>query len=203
MKIERPKIEAKVAETLQNTQKGSVLFVDDFLDLGSPDSIKKALFRLTNEKGVLIRLAHGIYLYPKFDEELGMLYPSTEEIAIAIARRDKARIIPTGIYALNRLGLSTQVPMKIIYLTDGATRLIKIGKRAIYFKKTSPKNLIPKGKISTLAIQALKEIGQDNINDDILRQLNVVLKKEAKENILFDAKLAPAWINKILKQSLK
>lgn len=203
MSIERPKIEAKVAEMLQETLKGRVLFVDDFLDLGSPDSIKKALYRLTNEKGLLIRLAHGIYLYPKTDKELGTLYPSTEEIAKAIARRDKARIIPTGIYALNRLGLSTQVPMKIVYLTDGATRLIKIGKRTIYFKKTSPKNLMTIGEISTLVIQALKEIGQEVVDDEILQQIKFVLKKETEANILHDAKLAPAWINKILKQSLK
>jgi hypothetical protein len=199
----RPKIEAKIVEILQDTPKGSVLFVDDFLDLGSPDSIKKALYRLTNEKNLLIRLAHGVYLYPKTDKELGTLYPSTEEIAKAIARRDKARIIPTGVYALNRLGFSTQVPMKIVYLTDGATRSIKIGKRTISFKRTSPRNLMTTGDISTLAIQALKEIGQENVDEQILKQLTVVLKKETQENILHDAKLAPAWINKILKQSLK
>lgn len=199
----RLKIEAKVAERLQEMPKGTVLFVDDFLDLGSPDSIKKALYRLTNEKSLLVRLAHGIYLYPKTDKELGILYPSTEEIAKAIARRDKARIIPTGVYALNRLGLSTQVPMKIVYLTDGATRSIKIGKRTITFKRTSPKNLMTKGEISTLVIQALKEIGQNNVDDDILKQLKVVLKKETQENILHDAKLAPAWINKIITQFSK
>lgn len=198
----RPKIEARIAEILQDTPKGSILFVDDFLDFGSPDSIKKALYRLTNEKNLLIRLAHGVYLYPKTDKELGTLYPSTEEIAKAIARRDKARIIPTGVYALNRLGLSTQVPMKIVYLTDGATRSIKIGKRTISFKRTSPRNLMTTGEISTLAIQALKEIGQENIDEQILKQLKIVLKKETQENILHDAKLAPAWINKILKQSL-
>lgn len=199
----RLKIEAKVAERLQETPKGSVLFVSDFLDLGNPDSIKKALYRLTNEKSLLVRLAHGIYLLPKTDQELGILYPSTEEIAKAIARRDKARIIPTGVYALNRLGLSTQVPMKIVYLTDGATRSIKIGKRTISFKRTSPKNLMTTGEISTLAIQALKEIGQNNVDDDILKQLKVVLKKETQENILHDAKLAPAWINKILTKFAK
>lgn len=203
MTVVRPKIEAKITETLQDIPKGSVLFVDDFLDFGSPDSIKKALYRLTNEKEKLIRLAHGIYLYPKTDKELGILYPSTEEIAKAIARRDKARIIPTGVYALNRLGLSTQVPMKVVYLTDGATRNIKIGKRTISFKRTSPRNLMTTGEISTLAIHALKEIGQNNVDEQILKQLKVVLKKETQENILHDAKLAPAWINKILKQSLK
>lgn len=199
MTNKRPVIEAKVAEKLRNLPKGSVLFVNDFLDFGSPESIKKALLRL-KEKDVLIRLAHGIYLYPKVDRELGVLYPSTEEIANGIARRDKARITPTGIQALNKLGLSTQVPLKTVYLTDGATRSIKVGKRIITFKKTSPKNLLPKGEISSLAIQALRTIGQSKVDHNTLKKLWTALKKETKENILHDAKLAPAWINKILRQ---
>lgn len=200
--MERPIIEAKVAAKLEILPKGSVLFVDDFLDFGSPESIKKALLRL-KEKGLLVRLAHGIYLYPKTDKELGILYPSTEEIAKAIARRDKSRIVPTGVQALNKLGLSTQIPMKVVFLTDGAARSIKVGKRTITFKKTSPKNLLPKGEISSLAIQALKTIGQNKVNDDTLKKLKSLLQKEMKENILHDAKLAPAWINKILMQAIR
>ena len=200
--MERPVVENKVAETLTKLQKGSILFVDDFLDFGNSESIKKALFRL-KEKGLLIRVAHGIYLYPKKDKDLGVLYPSAEEIAIAIAKRDKARIIPTGVQALNKLGLSTQIPLKVVFLTDGAARSIKIGKRTITFKKTSPKNLLAKGEISGLAIQALKSIGQDKIEDDVLIKLLAILKKEKKENILHDAKLAPAWINKILMRAVK
>jgi hypothetical protein len=200
--MERPVVENKVAETLTKLQKGSILFVDDFLDFGNSESVKKALFRL-KEKGLLIRVAHGIYLYPKKDKDLGVLYPSAEEIAIAIAKRDKARIIPTGIQALNKLGLSTQIPLKVIFLTDGAARSIKIGKRTITFKKTSPKNLLTKGEISGLAIQALKSIGQDKIEDNILTRLRTILKKEKKEVILHDAKLAPAWINKILMSATK
>ena len=200
--MERPVVENKVAETLIKLQKGSILFVDDFLDFGNSESIKKALFRL-KEKGLLIRVAHGIYLYPKKDKDLGVLYPSAEEIAIAIAKRDKARIIPTGIQALNKLGLSTQIPLKVVFLTDGAARSIKIGKRTITFKKTSPKNLLVKGEISGLVIQALKSIGQDKIEDDVLNKLLTILKKEKKEIILNDAKLAPAWINRILMSATK
>ncbi|HTN07752.1 DUF6088 family protein [Agriterribacter sp.] len=200
--MERPKVEAKVAEKLGTLPKGTVLFVDDFLDYGSPESIKKALLRL-KEKGLLVRLAHGIYLYPKIDKEFGTLFPSTEDIAKAIARRDKSRIVPTGIQALNALRLSTQVPMKVVFLTDGAARIVKVGKRTITFKKTSPKNLLPKGPISNLAIQALKTIGQNNVDDDTLKKLQTILEKEKKENILHDAKLAPAWINKILMQAIK
>jgi hypothetical protein len=200
--MERPKVEAKVAEKLGMLPKGTVLFVDDFLDYGSPESIKKALLRL-KEKGLLIRLAHGIYLYPKIDKEFGTLFPSTEDISKAIARRDKSRIVPTGIQALSALGLSTQVPMKVVFLTDGAARIVKVGKRTITFKKTSPKNLLPKGPISNLAIQALKTIGQNNVDEDTLKKLQTILEKEKKENILHDAKLAPAWINKILMQAIK
>jgi Family of unknown function (DUF6088) len=200
--MERTVVENNVVERLKSLQKGSILFADDFLDLGTPESINKALFRL-KEKDMLIRLAHGIYLYPKKDKDLGVLYPSAEEIAIAIAKRDRARIIPTGIQALNKLGLSTQIPLKVVFLTDGAARSVKIGKRTITFKKTSPKNLLAKGEISGLTIQALKSIGQEKLEDDVLNRLLTILKKEKKEAILHDAKLAPAWINKILMSATK
>jgi len=200
--MKRPKVEYNIAKALKSTKKGTVLFVDDFLDYGNPESVKKSLLRL-KEKNILIRLAHGIYLLPKIDTELGVLYPSTEDIAKAIARRDKARIVLTGVQALNKLGLSTQVPMKVVYLTDGATRTVKVGKRTISFKKTSPKNLLTKGEISSLVIQALKTIGHKKVTDEIITKIHLILKKEQEENILNDAKLAPAWIYKILKQSIE
>ena len=199
--MKRPKVEHKIAETLKLLKKGTVLFVDDFLDYGNPESVKKALLRL-KEKRILVRLAHGIYLFPKIDKELGVLFPSTEEIAKAIARRDKARIVLTGVQALNKLGLSNQVPMKVVYLTDGATRTVKVGRRTISFKKTSPKNLLTQGEISSLVIQALKTIGQKNINDEIINKIHLILKNEQQENIIKDAKLAPAWIYQILKQGI-
>ena len=195
--MKRPQVENRIAEALKNYPKGSVLFVDDFLDYGNPESVKKALLRL-KEKEILVRLAHGIYLYPKVDKELGVLFPSTEEIAKAIARRDKARIVLTGVQALNRLGLSTQIPMRVVYLTDGASRTVKVGKRTITFKKTSPKNLFVKGEISGLAIQALKTIGQKKTDEKTIKKIQTILKNEKKENIIYDAKLSPAWINKVL-----
>lgn len=200
--MERPQVENRISEALKTYPNGSVLFVDDFLEYGNPESVKKALLRL-KEKGILVRLAHGIYLYPKVDKELGVLYPSTEEIAKAIARRDKARIIPTGVQALNKLGLSTQVPMKVIYLTDGAARIVKVGKRTITFKKTSPKNLSVRGEISGLAIQALKTIGQNKVDEKTIEKIQTILKNEKKENIINDAKLSPAWIYKILMQAIQ
>jgi hypothetical protein len=199
--MERPIVENKIFESLKSRQKGVVIFVSDFSDYGSAESVKKALLRL-NEKETIVRLAHGIYLYPKVDKELGILFPSTEDIALAIARRDKVRIIPTGVQALNKLGLSTQVPMKLVYLTDGGTRNIKVGKRTISFRNTSPKNLFMKGEISSLVIQALKTIGNSKLDDSTLLKIQNILKKEKKDNIINDAKLAPVWISKILTQTI-
>ena len=190
-------IEAQILKKIKDNKRGKIFFPADFSKIGSEDAIHQALKRLS-EKGVLFRIAHGIYLYPKTDLELGILYPPIDEIAKAIAKRDKARIILTGIQALNLLGLSTQVPMKVVYLTDGAQRNISIGNQSIKFKKTSPKNLAVKGEISGLVIQALREIGNGNVSAEQSKTICDILLKENPEIVNSDARLAPAWISKIM-----
>jgi hypothetical protein len=195
-------IEDQIFKKIKDNKRGKIFFPASFSNLGSEDAIHQALKRLT-EKGILLRIAHGIYLYPKIDPELGILYPPIDEIAKAIAKRDKARIIPTGVQALNLLGLSTQVPMKVVYLTDGAQRNISIGNQSIKFKKTSPRNLATKGEISGLVIQALREIGKDNASADQLRIIYEILRKEDPSIVKNDAGLAPAWISKIMSTALE
>jgi DNA-binding Xre family transcriptional regulator len=193
-------VQTRVENEIKSMKRGRVLFPSNFDDIGNVEVVKKSLLRLENKK-FLVRLAHGIYLYPKQDKLLGVLYPTIEAIAVAIAERDKARIIPTGTTALNKLGLSTQIPMNIVFLTDGAPRSIVVGKRTIKFKRTSPKNLAVKGKITSLIIQALKEIGKDNVTADQLEKIKIHLEKEKQEIIEHDAKLAPVWISKIMKNN--
>ncbi len=182
--------------------RGSILFAGDFYTMGSNETIKKILFRL-EKQGMLTRLAFGVYLYPKQSKLFGNITPSIEEIAYAIAKRDKARIVPTQSYALNALGLSTQVPLNAVYLTDGAARKVKVGKRTILFKKTSPKNLAAVGKISILVIQALKAIGERKVSEDEEEQLLKLLKKENQRALEKDIALAPEWIKIIMKKALK
>lgn len=193
-------VQTRIENKIESMKRGSILFPSNFDDMGNVEVVKKSLLRLENKK-FLVRLAHGIYLYPKQDKLLGILYPTIEEIAVAIAERDKARIIPTGTAALNKLGLSTQIPMNIVFLTDGAPRSIVIGKRTVKFKRTSPKNLAVKGEITGLIIQALKEIGKDNVTEEQVEKIKIHLEKEKQEIIEHDAKLAPAWISKIMKNS--
>lgn len=194
-------IEEQILKKLRDNKRGKIFFPASFSKIGNPDAIHQALGRL-EEKKILLRLAKGIYLYPKADNELGVLYPPIDEIALAIAKRDKARIIPTGVQALNKLGLSTQVPMKVVYLTDGAQRSIRIGNQTIKFKKVTPKNLATKGEISGLVIQALREIGYDKVTDEQIKAIKSLLQKEKTENVKYDAMLAPAWISKIMLSSI-
>lgn len=190
-------IENKVIEYMKGKQKGKIYFSNDFASLGSSESIRKSLSNLV-KKEVLIRLTQGIYLYPKIDKEFGVLYPSVDDVCRAIAKRDKARVEPTGVFALNSLGLSTQIPVNVVYLTDGIPRKIKYGNRTIKFKKTAPKNLAMKGKVSSLAVTALKQLGKDNVTQEVELQLIKALRKESIENIQHDARLAPEWISRII-----
>ena len=191
-------VHSQLEEKILSLKKGTIVFVSDFAKLGSSENVKKVLLRL-EKKQLLVRLAHGIYLYPKIDKELGVLYPSTESIAEAIAKRDKIRIIPTGIFALQQLGISTQIPMNVIYLTDGAPRKIKVGKRTITFKKTAPKNLAIKNKILSNIVQGLKELGKESITDEIRQRINQALEKVPVEILKEEILNAPVWVrNEVL-----
>ena len=191
-------IHSQLEDKILSLKKGAIVFVSDFAGFGTAENVKKVLLRL-EKKQLLVRLAHGIYLYPKIDKELGILYPSTESIAEAIAKRDKIRIIPTGIYALQQLGISTQIPMNVIYLTDGAPRKIKVGKRTITFKKTVPKNLAIKNKILSNIVQGLKELGKENITDEVKQKINQALEKVPVKALKEEILNAPVWVrNEVL-----
>jgi hypothetical protein len=194
-------IEKQIEKSIKRKPKGSLILPDDYMNYGSSDAVRKALDRL-EDKNVIIRVAQGIYVRPKISELIGPLSPSAEEVAEAIAKRDRIRTVPTGSYALNALGLSTQVPMNIVLLTDGSPRVINVGKRTIKFKKTTPKNLLAKGKISRLAIQALKEIGNGKVTEEEEEKILRLLKKEEEKDLKHDITLAPVWIQKIMNKAL-
>ena len=194
-------IEDKILQHIVAFPKGELFLPSDFTELGSSEAVRLSLFRLEKE-GVITRVAQGIYVRPRESSLIGKLTPTAEEVAEAIAKRDKIRTTPTGSYALNALGLSTQVPMNIVLLTDGSPREIKVGKRKIKFKKTTPKNLMAKGKISRLVIQALKEIGNGKVTAVEEQKIMDVLKKENEKDLKHDIVLAPVWIQKIMSKAL-
>jgi hypothetical protein len=194
-------IEKQIERSIKSKPFGSLVIPGDYTAYGSSDAVRKALDRL-QDKEFLMRVAQGIYVRPKLSKLMGPLTPSAEEVAEAIAKRDRIRVVPSGSYALNALGLSTQVPMNIILLTDGSPREIKIGKRKIKFKKTTPKNLIAKGKISRLVIQALKELGMGKVTESEEKQILYLLSTENEKDLKHDIVLAPVWIQNIMKKAL-
>jgi Family of unknown function (DUF6088) len=193
-------IDDKIFIKIKKAKGGSLFFIDNFLAFGSIKAVSKALERLVS-KGDLSRIARGIYARQIIDPILGPINPTTEAIALAISKRDKARLVPTGVMALNALGLSTQVPLNVVYLTDGSARKIIIGKRKIVFKKTSPKNLATIGKISGLVIQALKTIGKDKIEEQEMAIVLGQLAKEEPKKLDHDIALAPEWIRIIMRKA--
>jgi len=190
-------------ETLISRQKpGHLLFPTDFRGQGTEDAIRKALSRLT-AKGKLNRLAHGIYYKPKFDPVFGNIYPSGEQVAEMIAKKERVRIRPAGAYALNKLGLSTQVPTRLVYITDGVSRNLKVGKTTIRFKSTTSKKLSTKGKISSLLIQALEEFDLKKIDAKTEEKIYELVKKEDARSLQHDLGLAPARIHDYILNLLK
>ena len=196
-------VESKIVEKIKKYKRGKIFFADDFALYGSSDSIRQALQSL-QKSGLLVRVATGIYSYPKINtlEWLNTQYllPTIDEIAQAIAKRDKIRIVPTGAYALNALGLSTQVVMNVVYITDGAARRIKVGAgRGILFQHTSEmRRLTFKSKLLMLIDSALREIGEGKLRPNELEIIREKLKYATQKDIDRDIDLMPVWVREIV-----
>jgi predicted transcriptional regulator of viral defense system len=181
---------------IQNGE-GKLYMVSDFADLNNDALATRVLSRLEKEQ-FLMRISQGIYLYPS-KNRYGVHKPSIDTIAKAIAEKDKARIIPSGLTALNILGLSTQVPMNALYLTNATPRTITVGNRKIVFKNGVPRNFAYQSDLFSLVVSAMREIGANNIDDKTLQKIKEILAKEPNQDIIRqDFLIAPQWIRKKL-----
>ena len=192
-------IDSQILKAINTRGYGSVFVPTDFLDLGSREAVDIVLHRLVR-KGTIRRLARGIYDYPEEHPVLGWLQPSPEKIAEALVGRDCTRIQPTGAYAANLLGLSEQVPAKVVFLTDGPSRTIKIGQTTIQLRQTTAKNMAMAGRLSGLLVQALRELGKENVTTERLEHLKRILPADKRMELLNDIRLAPEWMRSILRK---
>ncbi len=192
-------IDSKILSRIYGRGKGCVVTPGDFLDLGSRQAVDLALHRLT-KKGTLRRLARGLYNYPRTDPDIGLLSPTTDAVARALKGRDRILLQPSGGYAANLLGLSDQVPMKVVFLTDGPARRVQIGRQAIVLKHTTPRTMATAGRISGLVVQALRHIGQSHVDDATVVRLQKRLSADDKKQLLQDLRYAPAWISAVMRR---
>jgi len=171
----------------------------DLATLGDARSVGMALTRLAR-KGIIRQLARGLYDYPIDHPSFGRIPPSADAIAKALVKRDASRLQPTGAYAANILGLSEQVPTRIVFLTDGPSRRVKFGQQEIVLKRTTTRNMATAGRKSGTVIQALRHIGQRNVDDKTLAILKRQLSKLDRAQLLKDKRYAPAWVGNFLQQ---
>jgi hypothetical protein len=195
-----PTIRNKIIARIHRWETGHTFTPKDFLDLGNRGMVDVTLSHLVS-MGLIRRLARGIYDYPKHSDALGLtLSPDIDEIAHAIARRFRWRIIPTGAWAANALGLSTQVPAKVTYLSDGPNRKFEMGKQTVYFKHAQPKEMRTEGELSSLVIQALRYLGKDAVGPEIITLLRTRLSPAENRELLRDARYATDWIFAVARQ---
>lgn len=189
----------KILSRIYGKKRGWVFTPVHFRDLGNDLGIRKALQSLC-DRGVIQRPARGLYLYPKIHPKLGVLSPTPDQIAKALAGKDDLRIQPSGAYAANLLGLSEQVPAKVVFLTDGMNRKIKVGNQEIILKRTTPKNMATAGRTSGLVIQALRCLGKQHVDDVVIDTLARRLSPDDRRQLIKDIRYAPAWIGVIFRR---
>ncbi len=184
----------KIVERLRRQGQGKVFTPKDFLDLGSRESVDQALSRLAKAETVQ-RLGRGLYCYPKINKRLGIIIsPDVDEIASALARQTGSRIAPSGAMAANRLGLSTQVPAKPVYLTDGRSRKVRIGNFLIVVKHVAPKELPVGNQISATVLQALRYLGKEAVDSTVINRIRKALLPKYRSKLLLDSKYTTDWI---------
>ncbi len=190
----------QIFSRIESMTKGEVFIISDFSDLADEATVRKALSRL-EEDGKIRRIMRGVYENPKFNDFLGeYVKPHPDKIAKALARNYGWTIVPCGDTALNMLGLSTQVPAVWLYVSDGNYREYTCGNFVIQFKRTTNKEISKISFKTALVIQAIKALGKDKINGDVIEKIRSLTTDEEKEQMFVEAKYATAWIYDVIKE---
>ena len=187
-------IEKSVISRIYGRGRGGVFTPNDFIDLGSRDAIDQSLHRLT-KGGTIRRIARGLYHYPESHALLGEVAPSIEAVAKALAASEQVKLQPSGAYAANLLGLSEQVPAKVVFLSSGRSRKVKLGKLIIELRPTTPRKVAAAGRTSGLVLAALRYLGKDHVTPDRIARLRKTLSAEDRRQLLTYLPSAPAWLH--------
>ncbi len=192
-------VDESVLSRIYGCGRGSVFSANDFLDLGSRKSVDMGLLRLL-QAGKIRRLTRGLYYYPKTSRLLGELHPTIEAVTKAIAARDNVKLQPFGAYAANLLGLSEQVPAKVVFLTDGAGKKLKLGQLVIELKPSTTRQMATAGRASGAVIAALRYMGKQHITPERIAHLRKILSAADRKRLQRDLAYAPAWMHSALRQ---
>jgi hypothetical protein len=198
MNVSNP-IDKQILARIRSQKKGWVSSASDFVDLGSRQAVDKALSRMA-AKGTIRRVARGLYDVPRKHPIVGTTSPRVDEVARALAGKGGTKLQPTGAYAANLLGLSDQVPAKVVFLTDGRSKRARLGKLEIVLKQTSPRIMATAGRVSGMVIQALRYLGRSHVTEDTISRLDRRLSQSDRKKLMKDISYAPAWIGAIMRR---
>lgn len=190
-----------VRKRIVSLGKGAIFFPSDFEDIASPEAVRQTLSRMV-KRDEIMRVSRGIYCIPRSNKSLGLdcIPPSTEDIAKRIAERDRVEIIPTGDQALNQLGLSSQIPVNAVYITNGARKRIRLTNGcSITFRESNELRLFEfNSNLMMLAVSSMRSIGEGNLTEDILNRIREIVKAVSPDIYKHDLRLAPVWVRKKL-----
>lgn len=181
---------------------GRVFTPSDFSDLGTQQAVGMALLRL-ERRGVLRRVGRGLYERPRVHPRFGPLLPSADQLAQALAAKGSLKLQPSGAYAANLLGLTEQVPLKLVFLTDGDSRTVRVGQVQVFLRRANPRMMATAGRTSGLVIQALRHLRRENVDGAVIAKLRARLSKTDLAALSADARYAPAWIAAIMRELAK
>lgn len=192
----------KILYRIRGKGRGSVHVTRDFLDLGKRAAVDQALSRLV-QRGALRRLEQGLYDFPRIHARLGPLSPDPVRVAQAAARKAGSRLQISGAQAAHALGMTTQVPARLVFLTDGPSKQIKLGPQVIELRHAAAKNLAGAGKKSGVIIQALRHLGRQAVDQVVIGKLKAALSAEDKASLQADVATAPDWIRSVVASLLR
>lgn len=179
---------------------GDIFFTADFKDIATLATIRKCLGRQV-EAGAIRRVMDGIYEKPKYSKVLGEYIPTDpEKVANALAKKYHWTISPCGDVALNKLGLSTQVPVVWSYVSDGPYREFTWDNIILSFKHKTNREISLMSHVSIMVIEAIKTLGKDNCDENAIAILRSRLSREEKVVLLKDATDAASWIFDIVRK---
>lgn len=198
--MNKEQLSDRVWNLIKQQQNGTIFSINEFYHLGNVNTIKSILFRLELD-GKITRLIDGLYTIPKLSELLQeKSYPSVNQVANKLADKFSWTICPSENHALNLIGLSTQVPNKYVFVSDGPYRTYEYRGREIIFKHTSNRFITEYSRNYSLMIQAIKALGKDNIHENDIKRMTTFAKQYIDEDIIDKGKKLPAWIQEVLKK---
>lgn len=197
--MERPTILSEIKKEIQDAKIGAVFVPIDFALITDKKTASVSLSRLEKEK-IVLKIMRGIYYKAEYNDFVDeYVAPEADAVAQALSRNYGWTIVPCGDTALNLLGLSTQIPAAWVYVSDGPYKEYTYNQTTIKFKRTTNKEISKLSYKTALVVQALKALGNDNINDSVIIKLKNTLTEEEKKMMLIEAKAVTSWIFEYIK----